>query len=290
MHGRGVFASSKFHTEGRRRDLRGCLPAGFTLIELLVVIAIIAVLMSILMPTLNRAKKQARLAKDLSNLHQWAFMWKYFTDDNDGYFAVGTAAGVEETHWLDVLRPYFKDERLLLCPEARRTEDMGARNPFKAWIQTDEDGITYTGSYGLNYWVTKEESANTSQAFDGTLRWKTPNVKGAAYAPMLVGCSLSGALVHHVDEPPEYPSQDWASGMGDQHEMRRFCMNRHNRYVCGNFMDFSARKIGLKELWELRWSRHWFRTSDSNLTPNYAPPVAWDNPAHWMFGMKDYAF
>lgn len=44
---------------------------GFTLIELLVVIAIIAVLMAILMPALNRVKKQARAVACMANLNQW---------------------------------------------------------------------------------------------------------------------------------------------------------------------------------------------------------------------------
>jgi hypothetical protein len=66
-------------------------------------------------------------------------------------------------------------------------------------------------------------------------------------------------------------------------------MNRHDGYVSSALFDASARKIGLKELWELRWSRHWYRSSDWNLTPNYAPPTEWDDPDHWMYGMKDYA-
>ena len=59
---------------------------GFTLVELLVVIAIIALLMSMLMPALNKAKEQAKLAVCKNNLHQWAIVWKMFTDDREGFF------------------------------------------------------------------------------------------------------------------------------------------------------------------------------------------------------------
>jgi prepilin-type N-terminal cleavage/methylation domain-containing protein len=262
---------------------------GFTLIELLVVIAIITLLMSILMPALNRAKKQARLVIDLSNLHQWTLAFNYFTEDNDGFFAVGTAAGADKLDWLDMLRPYFVDEELLFCPEARRPREEGGRLPFAGWTSTEDSGYRYAGSYGINYWVYKEHSAQSSDAQGGSLRWKTINVKGGGYIPLLVGASTRGALPHHPDSPPEYDGQDWASGSGPLHEIRRFCMNRHDGYVSGALFDASARKIGLKELWELRWSRHWYRSTDYDLTPSYAPPTEWDYPEHWMYGMKDYA-
>ena len=57
--------------------------AAFTLIELLVVIAIIAVLMAILMPTLNRAKEQGKRTACLNNLKQLTMAWILYADDNN---------------------------------------------------------------------------------------------------------------------------------------------------------------------------------------------------------------
>jgi len=66
----------------------------FTLIELLVVIAIIAILMSILMPALNRAKEQGKRAVCLNNLKQLTLAWILYADDNDDKLVNGDA---EET-------------------------------------------------------------------------------------------------------------------------------------------------------------------------------------------------
>ena len=57
---------------------------GFTLIELLVVISIIALLMSILMPALGRARKSAQRIVCGTNLKQIAVAGLMFADDNDG--------------------------------------------------------------------------------------------------------------------------------------------------------------------------------------------------------------
>ena len=57
---------------------------GFTLVELLVVIAIIAILLSILMPTLRQAREQTRSVVCLSNLRRIAVSLILYSEDNDG--------------------------------------------------------------------------------------------------------------------------------------------------------------------------------------------------------------
>jgi len=62
----------------------------FTLIELLIVIAIIALLLSVLLPSLKKAKEAARNVVCKSNLRQWSLVFSMYTEDhgdsyNEGY-------------------------------------------------------------------------------------------------------------------------------------------------------------------------------------------------------------
>lgn len=69
----------------RRRVSVGTSPA-FTLIELLVVVAIIAVLVSILLPSLRHARWASYRVTCLANLSHLAQGWHYYCDENDDAF------------------------------------------------------------------------------------------------------------------------------------------------------------------------------------------------------------
>jgi len=107
---------------------------GFTLIELLVVIAIIAILMAILMPALQRVKRQASTILCRKNLGQYGIASRMYLDEWEGNFPYSFdwlyADGGRSHRWHDEennmtnrpenggsMWPYLKDKNIHLCPD-----------------------------------------------------------------------------------------------------------------------------------------------------------------------------
>jgi len=69
-------------------------------------------------------------------------------------------------------------------------------------------------------------------------------------------------------------------------------MNRHNGYVNSLFLDWSARKIGLKELWTLKWHRTFDIDGPWTIAGfggnEAACAACWDNAAPWMRDFPEY--
>jgi len=78
----------------------GRVVGGFTLIELLVVIAIIAILASLLLPAMGRAKALAQKTKCTNNLKQMGLGMLLYADDNQGLIPRGN-----DPIWWQVLTP-----------------------------------------------------------------------------------------------------------------------------------------------------------------------------------------
>lgn len=92
----------------------------FTLIELLVVIAIIAILASMLLPSLNRAREKAHETQCLNNLKQIATASAFYSDTYDDYLVATGIVGDGSPSWVQHLTPFVTSKNgrgsIFYCP------------------------------------------------------------------------------------------------------------------------------------------------------------------------------
>lgn len=260
---------------------------GFTLIELLVVISIIAVLMAILMPALGAVREQAKSVIDVANLKQWGCIFSLYTTENGDRFFPGTNSTDTKDNWLILTRPYYDDDKFLLCPSTKRSQRESANRLYtyhESPITTIEGGVevdeVLNCSYGANNWLNslngKGEYNRDDLISDKRILsnyWKTTSsFKDASKVPMLLDSQCRGGGPSEKDPGPQYNGEPWET-YGSSNQMARFCMDRHRKSISTVFGDMSARPVELKELWKLKWHRFF----DVNLVDRRAFWPEWMN-------------
>lgn len=271
---------------------------GFTLIELLVVIAIIALLMAILMPALRRVKEQGNMIKCMANLKQWNLLHNMYLQDNNGKFYSGNANGNSGDGFWWVAQMAQKEQSrienpLWFCPKNKGTlqDNSGTSNnnlSFQAaWGIYHEDFITpdgIAGSYGINGYVLNVAGSGPALS-EGRRRadhWQTPQVRNAGYIPLMAE-ALRFDFWPQANQAP-FASEEAMWNTEATNHMARVCMNRHNGFINVSMCDFSARKVGLKELYTLKWHKT-FNTAGPYTKASSVAPSDWPD---WIRPFKDY--
>jgi prepilin-type N-terminal cleavage/methylation domain-containing protein len=243
----------------------------FTLVELLVVIAILAVLMGLLFPVLGRARKSAQAVVCQGRLRQWGQIFSMYVQEHDGVF--------QARRQFNPLLSYGGEGRLqmhpelLLCPSATRpapgTADYEG-GTFSAYRYSVNSLQIRYGSYGISVSIASQ---------DHPCFWGTCDVKGTSNIPLVFDSTSdsAGTWNRSLEDPPEQ------EGRGE-FPVSHVCINRHHEGINMLFMDWSVRKVGLKELWTLRWNRV-SNTANKWTKAGGVRPGDWPE---WMRQFKDY--
>jgi prepilin-type N-terminal cleavage/methylation domain-containing protein/prepilin-type processing-associated H-X9-DG protein len=262
---------------------------GFTLIELLVVISIIALLLGILMPSLHKARNQARAVICQSHLKQWGTAFAVYLEENNGHLG---HFGWTSPGLLSITNE--ENKKIRYCP-------MAVRPGNKPYPDGDFlDSYTNGSKYHLNYTL-HNMGLGIGSAFEA---WQH-GPRSASYGPSIVlkftefwpkNSSDNGLVVHTLNRQSNIPvfldsASEWSiliwegqKPSATEEDEIGCVINRHDGGVNCLFLDSSVRKVGLKELWTLKWHPE-FNTNGPWTKAGGVKPEDWPQ---WMRGFKDY--
>ncbi|MCE5184768.1 MAG: type II secretion system GspH family protein [Planctomycetaceae bacterium] len=276
--------------ENSKAFTRICRGSGFTLIELLVVIAIIALLLSIIMPALKKAKDQARKVICMSHLGQLGKGIEAYEGANDfKRFVARRDAGDTNLYWMGKIAPYVGDEHygeqfrlgqkidLLLCPSAPYSKFVtldaasglvvsGTGQVGTAampWEWKWQDNLSTISSYGINSFLAYDSMYEDTFKDGVYTNWtSTPgNVP-------LFGCTrwLQG-YPRGTDRVPASLSGQQMFDTGNVNHMERFCIDRHSKQINIIYKDLSVESVPLAELWQKQWHKGFKRPTGAITLP-----------------------
>src|SRR5882762_4789902 len=206
----------------------------FTLIELLVVIAIIAILASMLLPALSRAKEKAGRTRCVSNEKQLELAMSMYLNDNNNTFAACASRTVYGFHvedwiwWRANMPAYPVWKSSIVAPLG---SGMMTSNVFRCPIDRDDsDRIARTGGdpgpYYFSYTMTSYDLANNVSrgitsivdTGNGLHPFKSTSIKNPAAKIMFAEEQSSLSLKGEVSDPNGEILNDgrWVADGGDR--------------------------------------------------------------------------
>lgn len=255
---------------------------GFTLVELLVVISIIALLLAILMPSLQKAREQARTTVCKNNLKQIHLASSMYALSNNDKIKTMDANG---DFWFHQIAPYMGDKKfetadvgakdvkgvmsVLVCPSTKRAPDVlwkQMSDPYRngtnklSWVYIGAEGSYGVNSYAIPFAGGYENYRGDSKK-SGNRYFKSGFSSIPQETPMYADCSwvngwpindttdLSSSGVDMVPADFIYGDIYVYVGMG------RFCIDRHQMSINIGYMAGDVRKVKLEDLWKQKWNK-----------------------------------
>ncbi|MDB5300292.1 MAG: xcpT 5 [Phycisphaerales bacterium] len=243
---------------------------GFTLVELLVVIGIIALLISILLPALNRAMESAKGVKCLSNLRQLAIATVMYNNENKGHYP--SCATGQPDDWF-VWQPGQDINLSALSKYLGRANPEMFRCPTDSELQSHANNYIY--SYSANWMIFEPRDYNNRPTFvanfgrypSGDMSRERPSLKNTDVRTPDHVIMLVDESSQTIDDncwAPQHYFTDGHNLLSNRHDKRSESATnanagRGNAVFCDGHAEFMQRVDSTdKAFWDPRKNGGWY--------------------------------